>query len=158
MSIEEKLKREFGQYKQTVSCPSSIDSRMMALYRSHNVQKRGGDPMVRKWNLSKLAVVSVLAAVLLGFTYAGVSFLFQESKGNISVKMSAASDKLTLNKEQLTSISRSLAEVKQQLQTGESAILYFADLEGEEVLRGKPLFPVSDPAVNGDLEDWKLIR
>ncbi|MBD8498012.1 hypothetical protein [Paenibacillus arenosi] len=111
--------------------------------------------MLRRWNLPKLAVISILAAALLGFTYAGVSFLFQESKGNISVMMNAVSDDLTLNKEQQLFISRALADVKQQLQSGEDAIVYFADLEGEEVLQGKPLFPVSKPAVNKNLESWK---
>ncbi|TVX89672.1 hypothetical protein [Paenibacillus agilis] len=156
MSIETKLKKEFEQYKQAVSCPPSVDSRMMALYRSHMVQTREGPSMLRKWNLPRLAVITVLAATLLGFTYAGMSFLFEESKGNISVTMSAISEEVTLNKEQLTSISRSLADVKEQLQIGENALVYFADLEGEEVLQGKPLFPVSRPAVNENLENWKL--
>lgn len=151
MSIEQQLKDEFQQNAKNVVCPPSIDLRVMNAYRERMLEKKGEQPMRRRWKWSKAAMVILLIAVVSGFAYAGRTLLFEETKGNMTMSAETL-EELKLSKTQLESIRQARNEVKAQLNPGESAVVYLTDLDNVKSL---PIIPVSQPEVNEDLDTWK---
>ncbi|GIO99700.1 hypothetical protein J14TS5_47860 [Paenibacillus lautus] len=151
MSIEQQLKDEFQQNAKNVVCPSSIDLRVMNVYREQMLEKKGEQPMRRRRKWSKAVLVILLIAVVSGFAYAGRTLLFEETKGNMTMSAETLED-LKLSKTQLESIRQARNEVKAQLNPGESAVVYLTDLDNVKRL---PFIPVSQPDVNEDLDTWR---
>lgn len=153
MSIEEQLKEEFKHNSKNMVCPPTIDLRVMNACREQMLEKKGVQPMKRRGKLYKSIMLILVIAVVSGFTYAGRTLLFEETKGNMT--MSAAKlEEFKLSKAQLEGINEARNEVKAQLNVGESAVLYLTELER---VTSTPLIPVSQPEVNEDLDSWRTV-
>lgn len=156
MSIEHQLKKEFQVNSKNVVCPSSVDSQMKDIFRKYREEGQRETRVARKWKPSYAAIIAVLFVLLSGFAYAGGKLLFQENNGNVSISVTAF-EKLNLEQAKLNKISHALSDVKVQLKSGETAVVYFADLEKEELFRKLPLLPVAKPEVTTNLDAWKTI-
>ncbi|WP_127592835.1 hypothetical protein [Paenibacillus lautus] len=153
MSIEQQLKDEFEENTKNMVCPPSIDLRVMNVYRKQMLEKKGEQPMRRRWKWSKAVMVILLIAVVSGFAYAGRTLLFEETKGNMTMSAVTLED-VKLSKTQLESIRLARNEVKAQLNPGESAVVYLTDLDNVKSL---PFILVSQPEVNEDLDTWRKV-
>lgn len=151
MSIEQQLKDEFLQSSKNIVSPPSLDSRIMAAYREHVVKKRGMKQVRVLWKLPNVALIGLLFVLLCGFAYAGGKLLFQDKQGNVQFSFTANKE-LTYESGALEKIRHSLSEVKAQLNTGETAIIYFA--ESGIGVKDYSLQAVSNPEVVKDLELW----
>lgn len=152
MPIEQQLKTEFQQNSKNLVSPPSLDSRIMTAYREHMVQKRGRNHMRKLWKLPNVALIGLIFVLLCGFAYAGGKMLFQEEQGNVQVRLTE-NMQLTLDSSALEKIRHSLSEVKAQLNTGETAIVYFD--ESAVGVKDFSLQAVSNPEVIRDLGQWK---
>lgn len=151
MSIEQKLKDEFKQHNKTMVCPSSIDLRVMNLYRERLMEKRGERLMRRNRKWSKAALVVLIITVLSGFAFAGRTLLFEETKGNLTISAEALKG-VDLSETQLESIRKARKEVNTQLKVGESAVVYLSALDNVSSL---PIIPMIQPDLNNDLNTWR---
>jgi len=156
MSIEKKLMKEFQHHSEHLSCPPSLDTRISALYRDHILEKRGRGNMHKTLFFKRGVIITLLLIILSGFAYGG-TLLFQTEKENISIDYTAYAD-LSLDKTTLEKVRNSLREVHNQLQSGETAVVYFSELDQKnEMFENMPLLTVAKPMVINQKQDWNQV-
>ncbi|MFD0590375.1 hypothetical protein ACFQZE_20515 [Paenibacillus sp. GCM10027627] len=146
MSIEEKLKCEYKRLAQNLSAPAAMRSEVMEEFRnefgSRAVGKGGRRPP-----LKRIAIYAAVILLLSGFAYGGGKVLFQEREGLWGIQIRSAEEAAPLGTEAVAEIRRSLREVREQLQPGESAVVYLAALADSPVAfyRHNPMMGVKQP-------------
>ncbi|WP_028543765.1 hypothetical protein [Paenibacillus taiwanensis] len=157
MSIEQKLKQEYQSASESLHLPSSLDTHMTALIAEQGMKWREGKPMIvkRKFTARKWMYAALIAVVLSGFGYATQKLLFQSDHGLVQTEVWTDSS-FKLAPSLKTDIRRTMAEVKQQLQEGQQAVVYMEALEKAESasFRQHPLLSVSKPISEQHLEQW----
>ncbi|MNM81011.1 hypothetical protein D3C81_929980 [compost metagenome] len=149
MSMEKQLKNEFQISSRNIVPPPSLDSRIMAAYTDYLVEKKEKRQVKRLWKLPNIALIGLIFILLCGFAYAGGMLLFQEKQGNVQLNLTANKE-ITLESSLLEKIRHSLSEVKANLKTGETAVVYFAELG----INSYAFQSVSNPEVVKDLGSW----
>ncbi|MHA6531687.1 hypothetical protein [Paenibacillus sp. BAC0078] len=150
MSIEQQLVEAFEQDSRV--CPSDLDDRIMAEYRQQVMQQRGEPFMSTKRKMPKFVLLGVIFVMLCGFAYAGSKLLFTDNKEKLSVSYQTE-QQLQFKQEDVAKIRGSLAEVKAQLNPGETAVVYLKDYDRE--IQGTPIvLGTNQPAVL-PLDSWK---
>ncbi|MCE5170293.1 hypothetical protein LQV63_13335 [Paenibacillus profundus] len=155
MSMEKRLKREYELATNLVSCPSSLDERIGALYHIH-IQAEGRQGYtVRKFNTRKMAAVALAVVLLTGFAYSAQKLLFSAEQGTMNIEMRTDA-KFVLTRTSAEDIRHALADVQQQLAVGQAAVVYVASLEKEEhpLYKRHPLLGVTKQEQVQDAEEW----
>ncbi|MEC0168309.1 hypothetical protein [Paenibacillus graminis] len=151
MSIEKLLVEEFE--RDSRMCPSDLDIRMAAEYRQRVMQQRGEPSMFNKRKMPKFVLFAAVFILICGFGYAGGKLLFDEHTEKLSSNY-RTEQQLQLAPEEVANIRSSLAEVKAQLNPGETAVVYFKDHDFE--VQGSPVvFGINNP-VALPLEAWRV--
>ncbi|TBL77259.1 hypothetical protein [Paenibacillus thalictri] len=156
MSIEQKLRQEYGMQAQRLVSPSSLDTRVLERFRQETAGSRKAVRPVSRI-LFRNALVAVVVFVLLsGFAYAGGKLLFIDKSGSWRIEHRTGGNDFALQHITAEQIRSSLKQVKSELAAGETAVVYFAELEKEAnpLYREMPLLVVSNMAPITDWEVW----
>ncbi|OKP82970.1 hypothetical protein A3848_27050 [Paenibacillus sp. P32E] len=150
MSIERQLVEEFK--RDSRRCPSDLDTRIAAEYRQQVMQQRGKPSMLKTKKTPKFVLIAAIFIVLCGFGYAGSKLLFDDHTDKLSSNYKIE-QKLQLIPEDVAKIRGSLAEVRAQLNPGETAVVYFKDHDLEA--QGTPVvYGINKPVVL-PVEEWR---
>ncbi len=154
MSFEEQLKQEFKRHSKHLSCPPTLDTRINTSYRNHFLEKRGKGKMHNKVFFKKGIIIALVFLLLSGFAYGGL-LLFHAEKGNISMNYTAYKD-LSLDKGTLDKVRASLKDIRNQLQTGEMAVVYVSELDNKkEISPYLSLLAVAKPKIINQKQAWQ---
>jgi hypothetical protein len=156
MRIEEKLRKEYEWAAVELHCDPALDSKIGIVAK----KELEGKKWMKKGILfrPKLAHVAAAFVLLTGFGYATHSLLYKIDEGSMHMEVQAQKD-FSLTQITPEEIRRELASVENQLATGETAIVYFAELEKEKhpVYRQNPVIGVEKPAIVKDWKEWKAV-
>lgn len=156
MSIEQQLHLHFHKQAEKLKCTKEIDVQIQNIYQSHihdhHIKKDKTSPR----RISRLMIVAMVILLLCGFAYASTQLLFKTSEGSVNYEFYTDST-LTLQQISGNEIRESLDYVKQQLATGESAVVYLADYANEKhpFIKENPLLFVSNPFIDTNYDSWK---
>ncbi|MBN3524172.1 hypothetical protein [Paenibacillus apiarius] len=156
MSMETRLKREYEMASNLVSCPSSLDERVKALYHSHIQAEGRKGYAARRFKPRRMAAVALAVVLLTGFAYSAQKLLFSANQGTVNMEMRTDAG-FSLSRASTEHIRTALADVQQRLAAGQAAVVYVASLEQEDhpLYKRYPLFGVTKPEIVNDTESWK---
>ncbi|WP_312109084.1 hypothetical protein [Brevibacillus reuszeri] len=156
MFIEDKLKKEYKWAANELGSDPALDNRILFAARKElagRAHKKKG-----LFLRPKLTHVAASFVLLTGFGFATHSLLYKENTGSVQIEVQAAKG-FELTQIAPEEIRRELASVENKLTTGETAIVYFAELEKEKhpLFQQNPVIGVEKPEVVADWKQWDEI-
>lgn len=151
MSIERQLREAFKRNETSLECPPSLDNRIMAEYEQMVVATRRDSKMKKRMSLPKVAIIALIIVVLCGFAYGG-KLLFSDSKGNFTFQLQS-SEMVSLSPDLVEKARQSLKEVQDQLEPGETAVVYIPEVYSKINL---PLAATNWVLIS-DMQQWREV-
>lgn len=153
MYMEEKLKKEYEWAAGELTSDPALDSKIRFAVK----QELAGGKQTKKGLLMRPKLTHVAAAFVLltGFGFATQSLLYKVDEGTVHMEVQAQKD-FVLTRITPEEIRRELTNVESRLATGDTAIVYFAELAKEQhpIFRQNPVIGVEKPEVVMDWKTW----
>ncbi|KIV53273.1 hypothetical protein AM501_16140 [Aneurinibacillus migulanus] len=147
MQMDEKVKYQLKKEMKQIEVPKQLDAHITQLYERHMEAKRG---LSRYGKPSRVAAIVVSCLLFSGVAYASNLLYSMHAPGfNLSVSKNEGP---VIEREQADEIRSFLYSVKGQLATGETAIIYAAELEKRKL---PVLIKVSNPSLYTNMDDWR---
>lgn len=156
MFVEEKLRKEYEWAAGELHSDPALDNKIeLAAKKELEGRKRMKKGILFRPKLTYVAAAFVL---LTGFGYATHSLLYKINEGSMHMEVQAYKD-FSLMRITPEEIRRELASVENKLATGETAIVYFAELAKEKhpVYQQNPVIGVEKPAIVKDWKAWNTV-
>jgi hypothetical protein len=157
MSLEQKLKMEYKKQAERVEVSKSLDTKILHLFDEHRNSNKSRGSIFRG---PKLVIAVLTFMLLVGFGYAGSQLLSSINMGDAIIEVSK--DKhLDLEEVSPDQIRKDIQYVKEQLQAGESALVYISEFKKEKhrFYNELPGFIVTNPLIEKDYdESLKLLE
>jgi hypothetical protein len=159
MSIENQLKLAFRQSAQHLKQPHQLDARIEQLYDMHLQAKGKSSNWFSHQNkFSRIVIIAACFLIFSGFAYAS-TLIYHMNLNNISIEASKDSQ-FNFTQKQMNEIIGARKEVKNQLDPGESAFVFIAELDKIKVPgfldgEGMGLNIISNPLPFLDINQWK---
>ena len=156
MFIEDKLKKEYEWAANELGSNPALDHKILLAARKELAGRK--EKKKSMFLRPKLTHVAASFVLLTGFGFATHSLLYKENTGSVQMEVQSAKD-FALTQIAPEEIRRELASVENKLATGETAIVYFAELAKEKhpLFQQNPVIGVEKLEVVADWKQWDEI-
>jgi hypothetical protein len=153
MSIEQRLTDELKRQGKSIQCPAAVGIRTEQLFDQRFSGKLSTGNLTsvfaRPRRYSQAVIIALCLLLFSGIAYAS-TLLYQLNDGSFSFQVSSNTHK-TLDDQQAQVVRERINQVRQQLASGESAMVYVPELNK---LKLPPLVKVNQPLSYTSIEGW----
>lgn len=156
MYMEKKLRKEYEWAAGELASDPALDSRIRFAVK----QELAGGKQKKKGSLRpKLTHAATAFVLLTGFGFATQSLLYKVDEGTMHMEVQAQKD-FALTRITPEEIRRELTNVEDKLATGDTAIVYFAELAKEKhpIFRQNPVIGIEKPEIEMDWKKWNDVH
>lgn len=154
MSIEQRLTDELKRQGKSIQCPAAVSIRTEQLFDQRFAGKLATGNLtsvfVRPRRYSQAVMIALCLLLFSGIAYAS-TLLYQLNNGTFIFQVSSNTEK-TLDAQQAQALRERINQVRQQLASGESAVVYVPELNK---LKLPPLVKVNQPQGYANIEGWQ---
>lgn len=154
MSIEQRLTDELKRQGKSIQCPAAVGIRTEQLFDQRFAGKlskgNGTSIFARPRRYSQAIMIALCLLLFSGIAYAS-TLLYQLNDGTFSFQVSSNTQK-TLDAQQTQAVRERINQVRQQLESGESAVVYVPELNK---IKLPPLVKVNQPQSYTNIEVWQ---
>ncbi|MGG1659054.1 hypothetical protein [Brevibacillus sp. NRS-1366] len=155
MFIEKKLKKEYEWAAGELKSDPALDNRIKFAIR----QELAGGKQQKKGLRPKLTHVAAVFVLLTGFGFSTQTLLYKVDEGAVHMEVQAHKE-FALTRITPEEIRRELTNAENTLATGETAVVYFAELAKEKhpIFQQNPVIGVEKPEVVLDWKQWNAVH